>query len=89
MAYIFFDSGRESLPFSMEGKSSSKSGTSASLMATPRPGNSSLSFFCLSSHPQSSTTAWTSLSIPVAFVSLAILSPSPLEFFSDTSYGGV
>ena len=30
MAYIFFDSGRVSLPFSMDGKSSSKSGTSSS-----------------------------------------------------------
>ena len=50
---------------------------------------SAFSFARRSSHPQSSTTAWTSLSIPVAFVSFAILSPSPLDFFSDTSYRGV
>ena len=48
-----------------------------------------MSFARRSSHPQSFTTAFTALSIPVAFVNCAILSPSPLELFSDTSYRSV
>jgi len=89
ISYIVRDSARLSLPLLIAGRSSSKAVTSVGSISTLRPGKSAFSLARRSSHPQSSATAWTSLSIPVAFVSFAILSPSPLDFFSDTSYRGV
>ncbi len=89
MSYMVRDCARFSLPLSIAGSSSSKAVTSSASISTFRPGKRAFNLARRSSHPQSSTTAWTSLSIPVAFVRFAILSPSPLDFFSDTSYGGV
>ena len=89
MLYMVRDSGRRKRPLLMAGSSVAKSSTSSGVISTLRPGKRALSFARRSSHPQSSATAWTSLSIPVALVKLATLSPRPLDFFSDTSDCGV
>ena len=89
MSYIVRVSLRFNTPRSTAGRSCAKASTSGADISTFRPGNWAFSLARRSSHPQSSATAWTSLSIPVAFVSFAIWSPSPLDFFSDTSYRGV
>ena len=89
ISYMVRVSARFKTPLSIDGNSCAKALTSSGDISTFRPGNWAFSFARRSSHPQSSTTAWTSLSIPVAFVSFAIWSPSPLDFFSDTSDCGV
>ena len=89
MSYMVRVSARFKTPLSIDGNRFAKALTSSGDISTLRPGNWAFNFARRSSHPQSSTTAWTSLSIPVAFVSFAIWSPSPLDFFSDTSYRSV